>query len=101
MEKTTLFENKLLGSPKFGGEFTYCDMAEYIFRSPPPQGIDMVQMVARIDAIKVFKPNTDVKITEENINELIKAFDSITNWPFIDEKIPIFHKYIKSLKEKF
>ena len=100
-EKTVLFENKKLGSKRFEEKFTYCNMAIYVFNSPPPQGINMVQMVERIDAIKLFRINEDVEITQANLNELIRAFDSINNWNFVDEKIPEFHNYIKGLKEKF
>ena len=99
-DKTVLFKNKLIDSPKFGESFTYCDMATMVFNTPPTQGVTMVQMVERIDAIKIFKQKKDIKITQSNLNELISAFEKMT-WQIVDEKIPEFYNYIKELKEEF
>jgi len=103
-EKTVLFENKLINSEKFAKDFTYCDLVLLCLNTIPTEGIKSLdRMVILIETVKTFKQKNNIQVTQLEINEVIKAFDNITEqgWKFFDIALIEFYDYIKKLKEKF
>lgn len=106
MEEKIIFENKKLVksyNKNFADDFNYCDLAVFFLNTVPLDKLSLDDMYYRLDLYKVFKDarlQPSVKITKKQLSKVLNAYLGIKKWGVIDDNFPLFHEYLKTLKDE-